>query len=120
MSGRVVWAGSSSVDIGMELEQVGSTCGHPPTVPAAPSRRALMWLPQVFRLAAANAPATQTSLPPCLQAGQLQLTALFTFVARDMLTNRPHPISPLHPKTRQVGVGPHPSLLPQPGACCLF
>ncbi|EFN56025.1 hypothetical protein CHLNCDRAFT_145453 [Chlorella variabilis] len=55
MSGRVVWAGSSSVDIGMELEQ----------------------------------------------AGQLQLTALFTFVARDMLTNRPHPISPLHPKTRQ-------------------
>jgi hypothetical protein len=70
MTGRVVWTGSSSVDIRMELEQ----------------------------------------------AGQLQLTALFTFVARDMLTNRPHPISPLTPKSRQVRLRWLP-LLP-PCHCC--
>ena len=39
------------------------------------------------------------------QAGGLQLTALFTFVARDMLSNRPHPVAPLVPKTRLVGNG---------------
>ncbi|KAL4856193.1 Zinc finger MYND domain-containing protein 10 [Chlorella vulgaris] len=55
MSGRVVWAGSSSVDIRMELEQ----------------------------------------------AGQRQLTALFTFVARDMLSGKPHPISSLAPKASE-------------------
>ncbi|PSC69493.1 Acyl-coenzyme A thioesterase mitochondrial [Micractinium conductrix] len=54
MRGRVVWTGSSSIDVRMELEQ----------------------------------------------AGGLQLTALFTFVARDMLSNRPHPVAPLVPKTR--------------------
>jgi acyl-CoA hydrolase len=70
MTGRVVWTGSSSVDIRMELEQ----------------------------------------------AGQLQLTALFTFVARDMLTNRPHAISPLTPKSRQVRLCWLP-LLP-PCHCC--
>ena len=34
------------------------------------------------------------------QAGQRQLTALFTFVARDVLTNKAHPITPLAPRTK--------------------
>ncbi|KAL4451607.1 hypothetical protein ABPG75_007269 [Micractinium tetrahymenae] len=55
MSGRVVWTGSSSMDVRMELEQ----------------------------------------------GGEPQLTALFTFVARDMLTNRPHPVPPLQPGSTQ-------------------
>ncbi|KAI7836532.1 hypothetical protein COHA_009597 [Chlorella ohadii] len=54
LTGRVVWTGSSSMDIQIDLEQ----------------------------------------------AGQRQLTALFTFVARDVLTNKSHPITPLAPRTK--------------------
>lgn len=56
MSGRVVWTGSSSLDIRMELEQ----------------------------------------------AGQLQLSALFTFVARDALSGKPVRINSLQPQEQQV------------------
>ena len=34
------------------------------------------------------------------QAGQRQLTALFTFVARDVLTNQAHLVTPLAPRTK--------------------
>ncbi len=36
------------------------------------------------------------------QDGERQLTALFTFVAREMLTNAPHPVPPLQPRSKQV------------------
>lgn len=36
------------------------------------------------------------------QGGQQQLSALFTFVARDVMTNRAHPITPVLPKSKQV------------------
>ncbi|KAL4433426.1 hypothetical protein ABPG77_010279 [Micractinium sp. CCAP 211/92] len=55
MSGHVVWTGSSSMDVRMQLEQ----------------------------------------------DGERQLTALFTFVAREMLTNAPHPVPPLQPRSKQ-------------------
>lgn len=54
LTGRVVWTGSSSMDIQIDLEQ----------------------------------------------AGERQLTALFTFVARDVLSNKAHPITPLAPRTK--------------------
>lgn len=57
LSGRVVWTGSSSMDIAMELEQ----------------------------------------------AGQQQLTALFTFVARDPVTGKPAAVPALQPQTAEVG-----------------
>ena len=59
LSGRVVWTGSSSLDIRIELEQ----------------------------------------------GGQQQLTALFTFVARDALTGRPYRINSVQPQTAEVGEG---------------
>lgn len=55
LSARVVWTGSSSMDIGIELEQ----------------------------------------------GGQQQLTALFTFVARDPLTGKPTTITGVQPQTPQ-------------------
>ena len=36
------------------------------------------------------------------QAGQLQLTALFTFVARDALTGKPFAINSLQPQSAEV------------------